>query len=96
MNLKPGQHLSSDRFRSVEMAVAFKRLTCYNCDLTSVYKYSAKHLRRSAELSSLADQEPLEDEIRTWNSIPRFAEIPETIKCKRCGEVLGLYTSCIF
>jgi hypothetical protein len=37
-----------------------------------------------------------QDEIETWNSIPRFAEIPETIKCKSCGEVLGLYTSCIF
>jgi len=96
MKLKPGQNLSSDRFRSVEVAVAFRRLTCYNCNFTSVYKYRAKHLRRTPELTATAEQAPLQDEMHIWNSIPRFAEIPETIKCKQCGEVLGLYTSCIF
>ena len=96
MNLKPGQDVSSDRFRTVEIATAFKRLNCHNCDLVSVYKYRVKQVRRSAELIALEDQQPRQDEIQAWSSIPRFAEIPETIKCKRCGEVLGLYTSCIF
>jgi hypothetical protein len=95
LKLKAGQNLHSDRFRSVEVAVSFRRLTCYNCDLISVYKYRVKQLRRSPELA-VEDWEPGPDEIEIWNSIPRFAEIPETIKCKRCGEVLGLFTSCIF
>ena len=96
MKLAPSQILYSDRFRSVEVAVVFRRLTCYKCDLTSVYKYRVQQLRRTSELTPTEDQEPRPDEIETWNSIPRFAEIPETIKCKRCGEVLGVYTSCIF
>ena len=94
--LRPGQNLSSDRFRSIEVGVAFKRLTCYTCNLTSVYKYRVKQMRRSVELLPEEDHELLPEEIETWNSIPRFAEIPETIKCKCCGEVLGLYTSCIY
>jgi hypothetical protein len=96
MKLRPGQNLVDDRFRSIEVVVSFRRLTCYSCNLTSVYKYRAKHLRRSVELTAEEDQELLQEEIQTWNSIPRFAEIPETVKCKKCGEVLGLYTSCIF
>ena len=63
MNLTPGQNLCSDRFRSVEVAVAFKRLTCYNCDLSFVYKYKVKQLRRSSELAATEDQELRPDEI---------------------------------
>jgi hypothetical protein len=96
MKLKPGQAICSDRFRSVEVAVAFKRMTCHKCDLTSVYKYRVKQVRRSDELIPQEDRELEPEEVELWNSIPRFAEIPETIKCKRCGEVLGIYTSCIF
>ena len=96
MKLKPGQILWKDRLRTVEVAVSFRRLTCYNCDLTSVYKYRVKQLRRSPDLDCAEDTAPQADEIETWNSIPRFAEIPETIKCKGCGEVLGVYTSWIF
>lgn len=96
MNLRPGQVLCSNRFRSVEVAVSFKRLTCYQCDLTSVYKYRVQQLRRTAELLCDEQQEPSQDELEIWSSIPRFAEIPETIKCKRCGEVIGVYTSWIF
>lgn len=96
LKLKSGECLQNDRFRSVELTVTFRRLTCYSCNLTAVYKYRVKQLRRSPELSPPDDQGPEPDEVELWKSIPRFAEIPETIKCERCGEILGVYTSCIF
>jgi hypothetical protein len=50
----------------------------------------------SQESAENESNPPSQDEQDRWNSIPKFAEIPETIKCKRCGEVLGVYTECIF
>ena len=101
---KIGDILSEDRFRSVELSIAFRRIHCFKCDLTAIYRYRVKQVRRTSELQPVQDDEgsvessenpPLEEIIR-WSEIPRFAEIPETVKCKRCGEVLGVYTECIF
>lgn len=165
---KPGSKISEDRLRSVDFEVVFRRLHCYKCDLTAVYKYRVKQIRRQSELQSEADHppasgtagppddragksslhdaslengpgsgvggdcvlqdqaevspgdEPVHSEADTpllsasqeerpaaaaeisdfdlamWQAIPRFAEIPETVRCKRCGEVLGLCPEVIY
>ena len=99
---KPGEILFQDRCRTVELAVAFRRIHCYNCELTAIYKYRVQHLRKAPEpVPENADSTKetptfCEGDLERWRDIPRFAEIPETVKCKRCGEVLGVYTECIY
>jgi len=88
--------LSQDRFREVELAVSFRKLTCYRCDFTSFYRFRVLHVRRSPQLLPTAEEDVREDHIWIWKGIPRFAEIPETIRCRNCNEVLGVYTSCTF
>lgn len=85
-----------DRFRKVEISVAFRRLTCYHCESTDLYRYQAQQVRRRPEITCSQDQEIRPDHQALWQSIPRFAEIPETVKCKNCGETLGLYPTCIY
>ena len=93
---RPGTVLSQDRFRRVELAVSFKRIRCYRCDLIAIYKYRVKEIRRNPRLQVPEDEELRTDHQELWEMIPRFAEIPETVKCKRCGEVLGIDTTCIY
>lgn len=77
----------------MEPAINFRQMTCYNCDHTAVYRFKTKQIRRSAEApEQIGDNEIL----RKWKSVPRFAEIPEVIKCEKCGEVLGSYPEIIF
>ncbi len=93
---RPGTVLSQDRFRKVELAVSFKRIQCYRCDLIAIYKYRVKEIRRNPGLEVPQGEELRADHKDIWETIPRFAEIPETVKCKRCGEVLGIDTLCIY
>ena len=93
---RAGQVVSQDRFRTVELAIAFKKITCYRCGLVSVYKYTVQQVRRKPELLPVEGEEIRSDHLEMWKAVPRFAEIPETIKCKRCKEVVGLYTFCIY
>jgi hypothetical protein len=85
-----------NRFRQVELTTVFKQIPCYRCDFVSIYQYRVQQVRRHAEIESREGEAVREDHREIFQSIPRFAEIPETLKCRRCGEVLGLYTSCIF
>jgi hypothetical protein len=78
------------------MDVAFKRITCYNCDLTAIYKFRVQQVRRREEIMATEEEIVRDDHVQAWKTVPRFAEIPETIKCKRCNEVLGVYPFCIF
>ncbi len=123
--IRAGTIRFADHLRTVEIEVVFRRLHCYKCDLTAVYKYRVKQIRRRPEpppatptggdgtaapgpmeASQLPDSLPTtppeacprvsEFDLELWKTIPRFAEIPETVRCKRCGEVLGLCTECIF
>ena len=95
-NVRPGSILFEDELRTVELGTAFRRVHCYNCDLTTIYKYRVQQIRR-AEPPAVTSEEPLsEDQMEALKAIPRYAEIPETVKCKRCGEILGLYTDCIY
>ncbi|GAB4118817.1 MAG: hypothetical protein Kow001_18480 [Acidobacteriota bacterium] len=121
--IRPGSTRVADHLRTVEIDVVFRRLHCYKCDLTAVYKYRVKQIRRQPELIppgggsndqpapsqgmpagaeglptavTEASAELSEFDLELWKTIPRFAEIPETVRCKRCGEVLGLCTECIF
>lgn len=93
---QPGEVIFKDRFRSVELATGFKRLTCYHCELSALYKFHVQQLRRHPQIEVEEGEEVRPDHQEIWERIPRFAEIPETIRCKRCREVLGLYTFCIF
>jgi len=93
---KPGTRLSANQFRTVDYDVVFRRLQCYKCDLIAVYRLRVKQIRRTPELASEDQSPPSEAEQQTWLSVPRFAEIPETVCCKRCGEVLGLCTECVY
>lgn len=92
----PSEGEDSNRFRSVESAVVFRRVTCHRCDFNSIYKYKVRQIRRKPQPEIGPDEEARPDLLEIWAAIPRFAEIPETVKCKRCGEVLGLYTECLF
>lgn len=94
---QPDGLIAENEFRTVELAIAFKRIKCYSCDNISIYKYRVKEIRRSPAPEISPEVPPVEEvssEFRT--TIPRFAQIPETVKCKRCGEVLGLFPFCVF
>lgn len=94
VKLKPGAVILEDDLRTVEVATAFRRIHCHRCDFAAIYKYRVKQVRRSP--SPPAGGAAPEDDLSAWKTIPRFAEIPETVKCKGCGEVLGVYPECIF
>ena len=93
---RPGTWLSEDRFRQTEIATTFKRIRCQRCGLAAIYKYRVKQIRRKAEIETSEEQEIRDDHLLLWNSIPRFAEIPETIRCKQCSEILPQETLCIY
>lgn len=95
-SVQPGHTLFEDRFRHVESAIVFRKVECHRCDFSSIYKYQVQQVRRKEAIEVGPDDEVRPDHVQIWNAIPRFAEIPETVKCKRCGEVLGLCTECIF
>ena len=82
----PGTFVSEDRCRTVEVAVAFRRIQCYRCDFKAVYEYRVQEVRRSPRLEEPDSEFPGLDELERWQGIPRYAAIPETVKCKRCGE----------
>ena len=93
---RTGSILSQDDLRTVELATAFRRIHCYKCDLTSIYKYRVQQIRRAAPQAPAEGEGLTEYQQEAIKAIPRFAEIPETVKCKRCGEVLGIYPECIY
>ena len=93
---EPGTRLSENRFRETEIATNFKQISCRRCGLVTIYKYRVKQIRRKAEIETSEEQEIRDDHLLLWNSIPRFAEIPETIRCKQCREVLPQETFCIY
>ena len=93
---RPGEILFQDRFRTVELAIAFKNIPCYSCGFAALYKYQVQQVRRAPELVADEEEEVRPDHVEIWKTIPRFAEIPETTRCKRCKEILGLYTFCIY
>jgi hypothetical protein len=96
LQAQPGQKITEDAFREVELTIAFKRLTCHRCEFASVYKFRVQQIRRKAEIQLSEGETVRDDHRQIWQTIPRFAEIPETVKCKRCGEVIGLETRCIY
>lgn len=85
-----------DRFCQVELAVAFRKILCYECDFEAIYKYQVLQIRRRSEIQIGEEEEIRPDHVELWKTIPRFAEVPQTLKCKRCGEILGLYPAGIF
>ena len=85
-----------DRFRQVELAATFKRITCSACELEAIYKLLVQQVRRRQEIGVGEGEEIRSDHIEIWESIPRFAEIPQTIKCKRCKEVLTPDIVCVY
>ncbi len=93
---EPGDILHKDRFRQVEAAIVFRRGECYRCGFVGFYKLQVHQVRRNPEILTAEGEEVRQDHIEIWKTIPRFAEIPQTVKCKRCREVLGFSTSCIF
>lgn len=88
--------LSEDRFAQVELTIAFKKLTCYHCNFEAIYKYSVQQVRRRPEIQVAEDEEIRPDHREIWKAIPRFVEIPETLKCKRCKEVLQGEILCVY
>ena len=93
---RPNEIISDDRFRQVEMANAFKRLLCYHCRFEAIYKYAVQQIRRHPEIQVSDNEEIREDHRQIWKTIPRFAEIPERIRCKRCREVLEVEVMCVY
>ncbi len=91
-----GQILSEDRFSQVELAIAFRKLTCYHCNFEAIYKYSVQQVRRHSEIRVGEDEEIRPDHVEIWKTIPRFVEIPETLTCKRCREVLSREILCVY
>jgi len=91
-----GQTIYEDRFRQIELSVGFRKLTCYRCDFASFYRFRVIQVRRSPQLLPSEEEDVREDHLQIWKDTPRFAEIPETVRCRHCDEVLGVYTSCIF
>ena len=82
-----------DEFKTVEPSVNFRQITCYVCDHTAIYRFNTKQIRRNP----VAPEDGGNQEIlMKWKAIPRFAEIPEVIKCENCGEVLGSYPEIIY
>ncbi len=88
--------LSEDRFSQVEMTIAFRKLTCYHCNFEAIYTYSVQQVRRRPEIRVAEGEEIRPDHQEMWKTIPRFVEIPETLKCKRCQEVLTREILCVF
>jgi len=89
-----GSH--DDRFCEVEMGTSFKRLICPRCNLEAIYKYSVRQVRRRPEILVEEGEEVRSDHIEMWKSIPRFAEIPSMLRCKRCREVLTMEVVCLY
>jgi len=85
--------ISQDECRTVEHSVNFRQITCYGCEHTAVYRFNTKQIRRNPEAPENQDDQEIQDR---WKSIPRFAEIPEVIKCENCGEILGSYPEIIY
>ncbi len=94
--LKPSEVLFTDRFRQVELAIAFKKILCCNCGFSGIYKFRVQQIRRRPEIQLATGEEIRPDHVEIWKTIPRFAEIPETIKCKRCTEVLEREILCVY
>jgi hypothetical protein len=92
----PNEPLSEDRFSQVELGIAFKKLTCSHCDFEAIYKYAVQQVRRHAEIRVDEGDEIRRDHQEMYDAIPRFVEIPETLKCKRCKEVLSREILCVF
>ena len=92
----PNEPLFEDRFSQVELATAFKKLTCYHCDLEAIYKYYVQQVRRRSEIRVAEGEEIRRDHQEMWAAIPRFVEIHETLKCKRCKEVLSHEILCVY
>ena len=93
---RPSQILTEDRFREVELAISFKRLACPRCHFEGIYKYWVQQVRRRPEIQIGEGEEVRDDHLELWRSIPRFAEIPETVKCKRCKEKLDVDVLCLY
>lgn len=93
---RPNEIISDDRFCQVELAIAFKRVTCYRCNFEGIYKYTVQQIRRHPEIQVSEGEEVREDHLQIWKDIPRFAEIPEVVKCKRCREVLDIDIMCVY
>ncbi len=93
---RPNEPLSEDRFSQVELTTAFKKLTCYHCNFEAIYKYSVQQVRRRPEIRVAEGEEIRPDHQEIWEAIPRFVEIPETLKCKRCKEVLAPEILCVY
>ena len=87
---------SEDRFSQTELTIAFRKLTCSHCNLEAIYKYSVQQIRRHSEIRVGEEEEIRPDHIEMWKTIPRFVEIPETLKCKRCREVLDREILCVY
>ena len=96
LRFRPNETIFEDRFRQVEVTNAFRKLTCPRCNLSSIYKFRVQQIRRKEEIEANEEEEIRSDHHHLWDSIPRFAEIPETVKCKRCREILGIDTTCIY
>ena len=93
---RPNEIISDDRYRQVEMAIAFKRLICYHCRFEAIYKYAVQQIRRHPEIQVAEGEEVREDHRQIWKSMPRFSEIPERIRCKGCQEILEVEVMCIY
>ena len=93
---RPGSILYQDRFHQVELGACFKKIVCGRCNFIDFYKYQVKQVRRRDELVTSQDEEVRHDHLEIWGTVPRFAEIPQTLKCQRCHEVLGMYVDCIY
>lgn len=91
--LHQDETVRQDELKTVEPAVNFRQMTCYNCSHTAVYRFQTTQIRRNP----VPPEEPENDTLmEKWKSIPRFAEIPEVVKCENCGEVLGSYPEIIY
>lgn len=93
---KPEQIVFEDRFRQVELAITFKKITCYHCGFQTIYKYRVQQVRRNPEIGLDEGEEIRADHRQIWRTVPRFAQIPETLKCRRCKEVLTLEVLCVY
>ena len=91
-----GTTLHEDRYCGVELGIVFRSITCYRCHFPDIYRYVVKELRRKSQEEVEKGGQLSPDQLDAWRSIPRYAEIPETLRCKQCGEILGLCTECIF
>ena len=96
LDVESGDLLYKDRFKQVEAAVSFRKAECYRCGFVGFYRYHVRQLRRNAEILCGPEEWVREDHRAIWESIPRFAEIPQTVRCRRCREVMGFYTACLF